>query len=128
MVVFGGDFRQILPVVINGGKMEIISESMKNSSYWPRIEICRLTQNMRANEDVDYANWILSLGEDKLPKRDHDLVELRDDLILRHQSLEDFVFPVMINQHNSDQFMHNIILSARFGGVRKCGLIVDEVT
>ena len=98
---------------VNGGKMDIISESMKNSSYWTRIEICRLTQNMRANEDVEYANWILSLGENKLPKRDHDLVELRKDLILRHQSLEDFVFPVMINQHNSDQFMQNIILSAR---------------
>ena len=48
--VFGGDFRQILPVVPNGGKNETIANSIKKSVLWKHFKVLKLTINMRASE------------------------------------------------------------------------------
>lgn len=37
LVLFGGDFRQILPVVIGGGANAIISCCLKLWTYWPKL-------------------------------------------------------------------------------------------
>jgi hypothetical protein len=36
-VVFGGDFQQILPVVVKGSQEDIISASLQRSYLWPHI-------------------------------------------------------------------------------------------
>ncbi|CAN1249075.1 ATP-dependent DNA helicase PIF1 [Linum perenne] len=46
-VVFGGDFRQILPVIKKGTRSEIISASLKKSYLWEHLTHLRLSQNMR---------------------------------------------------------------------------------
>ncbi|CAN1731989.1 ATP-dependent DNA helicase pif1 [Linum perenne] len=45
-VVFGGDFRQILPVIKKGTRSEIISASLKKSYLWEHLTHLRLSQNM----------------------------------------------------------------------------------
>ncbi|PIO67000.1 hypothetical protein TELCIR_11269 [Teladorsagia circumcincta] len=47
VVVLGGDFRQILPVVENGRREDIIEACVRNSSLWPLFTIHRLNTNMR---------------------------------------------------------------------------------
>ena len=46
-VVLGGDFRQILPVILSGTKEHIIDATITNSYLWPYFEILTLTKNMR---------------------------------------------------------------------------------
>ncbi|CAN1136557.1 ATP-dependent DNA helicase PIF1 [Linum perenne] len=46
-VVFGGDFRQILPVIKKGTRSEIILASLKKSYLWEHLTHLRLSQNMR---------------------------------------------------------------------------------
>ena len=48
-VVFGGDFKQILPVVVKGNRAQIVGTSMQRSALWQQIQILKLTQNMRLN-------------------------------------------------------------------------------
>ena len=36
-VLFGGDFRQTLPVVPKGSREQIVSASIRQSSFWPRV-------------------------------------------------------------------------------------------
>jgi len=48
-VVFGGDFKQSLPVVVKGNWAQIIGISMQCSALWQQIQILKLTQNMRLN-------------------------------------------------------------------------------
>jgi hypothetical protein len=43
--LFGGDFRQILPVVIHGNRAAIVNASLKASFLWPMFKKFKLTIN-----------------------------------------------------------------------------------
>ena len=47
VIVFGGDFRQILPVVKKGTRNDIINASFNRSKIWKKIIKLKLTINMR---------------------------------------------------------------------------------
>lgn len=47
VVVMGGDFRQILPVIPKGGEGEIVDACLNKSKLWQHIEVLKLTLNMR---------------------------------------------------------------------------------
>ncbi|XP_071928922.1 uncharacterized protein [Coffea arabica] len=48
IIVFGGDFRQTLPVITKGCKEEIVNASLVKSPIWPYLIKLKLSQNMRA--------------------------------------------------------------------------------
>ena len=45
-----GDFRQILPVVKNGTRANIVNASLKTSYLWNNVIIKKLTTNMRSSK------------------------------------------------------------------------------
>ena len=47
IVLFSGDFRQILPVVRGGSRAQIVHACMKSSPLYHNIKSLELTQNMR---------------------------------------------------------------------------------
>ena len=49
IIIFGGDFRQILPVVKRGNRSSIVNASLKSADFWPKITKFRLIENMRIN-------------------------------------------------------------------------------
>ncbi|XP_071704431.1 uncharacterized protein [Rutidosis leptorrhynchoides] len=53
-VVFGGDFRQILPVIQKGKREDIVDASLNSSYLWDYVTVLKLTVNMRlcGNGDV----------------------------------------------------------------------------
>jgi len=51
IMVFGGDFRQVLPVVVRGTQGQIENACLKNSYIWESVETLRLTQNIRVLQD-----------------------------------------------------------------------------
>ncbi|XP_070678029.1 uncharacterized protein [Malus domestica] len=71
-ILFGGDFRQILPVVPNGSVADIVEASLTSSYLWPYLTIFFLKQNMRLSktglderekqELAHFAKWILDIG------------------------------------------------------------------
>jgi ATP-dependent DNA helicase PIF1 len=47
VVVMGGDFRQILPVVPRGTRGQIVDANLKRSAVlWHRVKVCQLHENM----------------------------------------------------------------------------------
>jgi len=46
-IVFGGDFRQILPVVPKGCRAHVVHSTINSSPLWSSCKVLRLTQNMR---------------------------------------------------------------------------------
>jgi len=50
-VVFGGDFRQVLPVVRRGSRAQIIDASLRRSYLWDCMRHLKLVRNMRAQSD-----------------------------------------------------------------------------
>ena len=47
IIVFGDDFRQILPVVKKGIQIDIVIASFNRSYLWSSVHILKLTINMR---------------------------------------------------------------------------------
>ena len=65
--VFGGDFKQILPVIISGSRAQIVSACLQRSVLWRTITVVHLHQNMRLNTAIeaekDFAKWQLDVGK-----------------------------------------------------------------
>lgn len=71
IIVFGGDFRQILPVVKKGTQADIIRASFNRSKLWPNINVLKLKINMRVhsmtgNDQIEakgFADYLIRIGE-----------------------------------------------------------------
>lgn len=64
-IVFGGDFRQILPVIIKGSRSEIVASCLRKSPIWNHVTVLTLTQNMRlqvSSEDRAYGQLLQEIG------------------------------------------------------------------
>ncbi|RID65587.1 hypothetical protein BRARA_D00772 [Brassica rapa] len=76
VVVFGGDFRQVLPVIHGAGRAEIVMAALNSSYLWKHVKVLQLTKNMRllsnnlsAEESKDlqeFSQWILDIGDGKI--------------------------------------------------------------
>ena len=66
-VIFGGDFRQILPVVLCGSRAAIADSCIKHSSFWPRVHRFSFTRNMRADPGAqEFSDFLLRVGNGEL--------------------------------------------------------------
>ncbi|XP_027150281.1 uncharacterized protein LOC113750513 [Coffea eugenioides] len=68
VVIFGGDFRQTLPVILGVTKDQLIQASLLHSSLWFRMHKIKLTQNMRAVLDPAFSQFLLAVGEGAEPR------------------------------------------------------------
>ena len=63
VIVFGRDFRQVLPMVPHVTKAETMNESLVMSYLWPKMEKLRLIRNMRAQLDTTFSDFLLWVGD-----------------------------------------------------------------
>ncbi|GKD71291.1 ATP-dependent DNA helicase PIF1-like protein [Tanacetum coccineum] len=78
-VLLGGDFRQILPVIPNAKRPEIIQACINQSELWKYCKVFMLTRSMHVNEYAcngeignrkqDFNRWVLVVGDGKLPAK-----------------------------------------------------------
>ena len=116
-VLFGGDFRQTLPVVPHGSREQIVRASLCKSQLWRHINLYHLTQNMRLDNTPDsdqFAKWLLDIGGGKNIDASGQ-VELLPNMVLPENDVDhlvDFVYAGLIDQDlPHDYFLHRTILS-----------------
>ncbi|XP_058741129.1 uncharacterized protein LOC131613479 [Vicia villosa] len=72
VVVFGGDFRQILPVVPRGTRSDIVHSTINASYIWDHYKVLKLTKNARLRAGTNptnaakihwFSEWILQFGD-----------------------------------------------------------------
>jgi ATP-dependent DNA helicase PIF1 len=81
VVVFGGDFCQILPVIVKGGRKDICKDIVKSclqrSVLWSHVKLMILKINMRLYRFADkpdivkqeeFARWLLGLEKAEFKK------------------------------------------------------------
>ncbi|XP_022014748.1 ATP-dependent DNA helicase PIF2-like [Helianthus annuus] len=94
--LFGGDFRQILPVIPKGTRTMIVNASLNSSYIWRHCQVLKLTENMRLRvgcqeadlkEIKEFGEWILKLGDGLLgEENDGEIdIEIPDDLLIHDQ-------------------------------------------
>lgn len=49
VMVFGGDFRQVLPIVPRGNRAQAVDAALSRSYLWPHMRHMRLVKNMRVH-------------------------------------------------------------------------------
>jgi hypothetical protein len=82
VMLFGGDFRQVLPVVPRGTRAQITDATLLRSYIWNIVCRIRLTQNMRAKNDTWFADYLLRIGNGTEETFGDDYVQLPDDIVV----------------------------------------------
>jgi len=86
VVVFGGDFRQILPVIPRGSRSDIVHATINSSYLWDQCQIMNLTKNMRLLQNglqqstiaeiEEFSSWIIKIGNGALNEPNDGLVDI----------------------------------------------------
>nr|XP_043612651.1 ATP-dependent DNA helicase PIF1-like [Erigeron canadensis] len=116
VIVFGGDFRQILPVIPGGNREEIVNASLNHSSLWDHCKVLTLTQNMRLQSGTNaqekeeikkFTEWILTVGEGTAGGNNDGSteIELLEEVLIKSEKnhVESIVsanFPSIAEHHN----------------------------
>ncbi|XP_048497997.1 uncharacterized protein LOC125496546 [Beta vulgaris subsp. vulgaris] len=82
VVVFGGDFRQVLPVVPQKTQNEAVEASLVSSTLWPTFIRFSLTENMRAREDQQFSEFLLDLGNGCLQTAEVASIQIPPQIVL----------------------------------------------
>ena len=75
LVVLGGDFRQVLPVVKKGSRKSTVLASINESVLWNSVKTLKLTINMRIRGMLEtdsiaaqeFSDLLLNIGNGNLP-------------------------------------------------------------
>ena len=96
VMLLGGDFRQVLPVVPRATETVVIDTCLKRSILWQHFQQIKLTQNMHTNQgEQEFSKWLLELGNGTLiadldpPMRD--IIEIPDLCVVRESIVYDYL-------------------------------------
>ncbi|XP_065319860.1 ATP-dependent DNA helicase PIF2-like [Gordionus sp. m RMFG-2023] len=128
IIIFGGDFRQILPVIKRGGRCDIVNSTLKRSYLWSHIVPLRLCINMRllqfqeANDyfiNNEYSKFLLRVSEGcETFDGSRDKIKIPQDCCIASNDIEDLIaFVYDIDKDNSSfnrtSFAQNAILTPK---------------
>lgn len=142
LFVFGGDFRQVLPVIPRAGRSQIVQECMNRSRIWSKVKVLKLRVNMRvqaalqrnnsqlATELQQFADYLLKIGEGKVPtlvippcNMPSDYVRIPSSMHIKGDNLLnliDFVYPPAVLSditNNIRLLINNSILTPKNSNV-----------
>lgn len=113
VIVSGGDFRQILPVIPGAGRDETIIAAINSSKIWRNVTVLTLTKHMRllggTNKSESqglerFSKWILDIGEGKLnePNSGEVEIDIPKDLLITYceNPVEAIVTAVYVRIYN----------------------------
>src|SRR5690606_11439206 len=102
IVIVGGDFRQILPIVSGGGRDTIFSFTVKRWEGWRVFHKFSLIENMRVDRlindgarwnGLDFREYLLRIGQGEMQDDDEADIPIEQGmLIASREELIEFVF------------------------------------
>ncbi|KAK7340503.1 hypothetical protein VNO77_21209 [Canavalia gladiata] len=102
VIVFGGDFRQILPVIPKGSRQDVVHATLNSYTYG------------NSNDLHAFSKWILGIGEGTIGDEIDDTLELHiPDEFLIHQSVDPITsivqetYPDFINNADNPNYFHD---------------------
>uniref|UniRef100_A0A7N2MWF6 ATP-dependent DNA helicase n=1 Tax=Quercus lobata TaxID=97700 RepID=A0A7N2MWF6_QUELO len=111
VLILGGDFRQVLPVIPKGTKAELLDACIVNSPLWRYIKILHLTQNMRSINDQQFSEYIRRIGDGIEPFATDDLIKVPSSMAIPWEGdhsiaqLIEQVFPDLQNHAYNARYM-----------------------
>ncbi|XP_022856845.1 uncharacterized protein LOC111377923 [Olea europaea var. sylvestris] len=113
VIVFGGDFRQVLPVVPRWKKDDVMKASLVFSNLWPSYLRLPLVENMRAKSDPMFCTYLLKIGNGTEEEHTCKCIILPNSIILPFEdeitSLKLLIHYVFPNIEAYVDNLHNMI-------------------
>jgi ATP-dependent DNA helicase PIF1 len=130
VVVLGGDFRQILPVMPKSNRQEVVNASINSSYLWRYCEVLTLSTNMRLlhgssiseiHERTEFSKWVLGIGDGSIGEVIDDEIKLQipEDLLIKSSgdhkaSIVDSIYPSLLDRmHEPSFFQDSAILTPK---------------
>ncbi|XP_075492481.1 uncharacterized protein LOC142530533 [Primulina tabacum] len=118
VVVLGGDFMQVLPVVPKASIQETINASLVKSYLYEQISHLTLSENMRARSDPLFSDFLLRVGNGTECSDADGNIKIPDDMIIKYdddyddddsseQKLIDHIVPNIEKNFQSADYMTN---------------------
>nr|GEV04861.1 hypothetical protein [Tanacetum cinerariifolium] len=124
-ITCGGDFRQILPVIPNAKRPEVIQACINQLELWKYCKVFTLTHSMRVNkyacngeinnQKQDFNRWVLAVGDGKLPakKKSKDKptwIEILEEFLIKSWTslIEQIVtktYPDFTSRQSDDEYL-----------------------
>ncbi|XP_026378650.1 uncharacterized protein LOC113273096 [Papaver somniferum] len=133
--LFGGDFRQILPVIRGGSRENIADASISMSKLWKHFHVFEFSENTRllngncssAEKQMisEFGKWILDLGDGKLPEKaiegkdeEPTWIKIPDDLLIKAdenpiEAIVDAVYPDLIARFKDKNYLRERCILAQ---------------
>ena len=119
VIAFGGDFRQILPVIRRGTRSDIVSACINRSSLWHHVKVMQSTINMRLEqlssqdsaEVTEFSDFLLRVGEGIEPHDDNNMIHLDEKFVVRGETIEDLA--TTIYRDITDKYNDRDYINAR---------------
>ncbi|XP_021775483.1 uncharacterized protein LOC110739323 [Chenopodium quinoa] len=119
VIVFGGDFRQVLPIVPRKSQSEAIEASLVSSTLWNQFHRFRLTDNMGVRTDYQFVDFLLAMGNGQMQNTEIAHIQLPQHVMMPFDESKDainghigFVFPeVKMANCNESMFVDRAILN-----------------
>jgi len=116
-ILFGGDFRQTLPVVPRGTREQAIAASIKRSTIWPHVNVYHLHQNERLErtpENVAHAAWLLDIGAGTTVD-EADTIQIPQHMLCQDNTIEALInltYPdIHLPNHQDQYYLDRTILT-----------------
>jgi len=115
--VFGGDLRQVLPVIPKATPQEIRSSILTRAAFWNKVNVFKLEKNMRLSnlegdsqkilEKKEFAEFLLAIGDGKIVEDINGDISIPDKYLHKGnlKSLVDYVYQDIDTQHNDASWM-----------------------
>uniref|UniRef100_A0A2S2QXL1 ATP-dependent DNA helicase n=1 Tax=Sipha flava TaxID=143950 RepID=A0A2S2QXL1_9HEMI len=94
-VLLAGDFRQTLPVVPKGTRTDEVKSCLKRSTLWPKINILKLSKNMRVHLGKEkfaggFSDLLLEIGNGDYPSFD-EMITIPENLCTVVTTVQDLI-------------------------------------
>ncbi|XP_028198022.1 uncharacterized protein LOC114382659 [Glycine soja] len=128
VMVFGGDFRQILPVIPRGSRSDIVNATINSSYLWNHCHVLTLSKNMHLEANIDAtdreetsasAQWILDIGDGIVGQQNdgYGSIEIPKDLLITKYddplyAIVNSTFPNLSHHHNNPEYFQSTAILA----------------
>ncbi|KAK9684322.1 hypothetical protein RND81_10G202200 [Saponaria officinalis] len=128
VVLLGGDFRQVLPIVPKGGRQDVVQASINRSYIWKSCKVFLLKTSMRVrdveNEDEKiktnkkFNEWLLAMGDGRLDTKaesqenEPTWIKIPDEYVygtgkINIQNVVDKIYPNFLTKSKDDKYLRD---------------------
>ncbi|KAA6373469.1 MAG: putative ATP-dependent DNA helicase PIF1 [Streblomastix strix] len=90
LMIFGGDFRQVLPIVKFGGRNEQVNASIQKSNLWKKFDCLKLKKNMRTREgSEEFSSFLMQIGNGTMQQDKNEMIDIPNICMSQENLIKD---------------------------------------